>query len=131
MAAGCEGPNIGLLKGVPVLVVEDVWHVARALKSMLEQIGMDVIGPTATTAEARSLTSAQSPQLAIIDINLKQETSCGLIDELYQQGVQVIVISGYAAPAVSGDRVVAFLQKPFSGTELITTILRVLGYPVD
>jgi CheY-like chemotaxis protein len=44
-----------------VLVVEDVWHVARALKSMLEQMGMHVIGPTATTAEARMLTGTQSP----------------------------------------------------------------------
>ena len=131
MASEPERPNVSILKGIPVLIVEDAWHVAKALKSTLEQMGMHVVGPTATTAEARNLTAAQSPRLAVVDINLKQETSCGLIDELYQQGVQVIVISGYAAPAVSGDRVAAFLQKPFSGTELITTILRVLGYPVD
>jgi DNA-binding NtrC family response regulator len=91
-------------------------------------MGMHVIGPTATAAEARRLTAAQNPQLAVVDVNLKRETSCGLIDELHQQGVRVIIISGYAAPAVSEDRV-AFLQKPFSGTELITTILRVLGSP--
>ena len=126
MATGHDGTNVGFLKAVPVLVVEDGWHVARALKSTLEQMGMLVVGPTATTAEARSLTAAQSPRLAVVDINLKQETSRVLIDELHQQGVQVIVISGYAAPAVSKDRVAAFLQKPFSGTELITTMLRVL-----
>lgn len=112
-----------------MLIVEDAWHVAKALKSTLEQVGMHVVGPTATTAEARNLTAAQSPRLAVVDINLKQETSCGLIDELHQQGVRVIIISGYAAPAVSEDRVAAFLQKPFSDTELITTILRVLGPP--
>jgi hypothetical protein len=28
MAEGCEGPNVALLKGVPVLIVEDVWLVA-------------------------------------------------------------------------------------------------------
>jgi len=97
MASGPERPNVSILTGLPVLIVEDAWHVAKALKSTLEQMGIHVIGPTATTAEARSLTSAQSPQLAIVDINLKQETSCGLINELCQQGVQVIVISGYAA----------------------------------
>jgi DNA-binding NtrC family response regulator len=129
MASGSERPSVSLLNGLPVLIVEDAWHVAEALKSTLGQMGMHVIGPTATTEEARRLTSAQSPQLAVVDVNLKQETSCGLIDELYRQGVQVIVISGYAAPAVAGDRVAAFLQKPFSGTELITTILRVLGSP--
>jgi hypothetical protein len=52
MAAGREGPNVGILKGVAVLVVEDIWHVATALKSTLEQMGMHVVGPTATTVEA-------------------------------------------------------------------------------
>ena len=131
MASEPERLSVSILKGIPVLIVEDAWHVAKALKSTLEQIGMHVVGPTATTAEARNLAAAQIPRLAIVDINLKQETSYGLIDELHQQGVQVIVISGYAAPTVSGDRVAAFLQKPFSGTELIATILRVLGSPVD
>jgi DNA-binding response OmpR family regulator len=76
MAARREGPNVGILKGVAVLVVEDIWHVATALKATLEQMGMHVVGRTATTAEARSLTSAQSPRLAIVGVNLKQETSC-------------------------------------------------------
>ena len=129
MSSGPERPNVTILKGVPVLIVEDAWHVAKAIKSTLKQMEMHVVGPTATTADARSLTATHIPRLAVVDINLKQETSCGLIDELHQQGIQVIVISGYAAPAVSGDRVAAFLQKPFSGTELITTILRVLGSP--
>jgi DNA-binding NtrC family response regulator len=112
-----------------VLIVEDAWHVANALKSTLERMGIQVLGPTATTAEARSLIAAQSPRLAVVDINLKQETSCGLIHELLQRGVRVIVISGYAAPAVSEDRLAAFLQKPFRETELITTMLRVLDSP--
>ena len=129
MASEPERLSVSILKGIPVLIVEDAWHVAKALKSTLEQMEMHVVGPTATTAEARNLAAAQIPRLAIVDINLKQETSYGLIDELHQQGVQVIVISGYAAPTVSGDRVAAFLQKPFSGTELITTILRVFGSP--
>jgi DNA-binding NtrC family response regulator len=116
-----------LLKGVRVLVVEDAWHVAKALKSMLEQIGMHVVGPTATTTQARGLVAAQRPELAIVDINLKQETSHGLIDELNEQGVRIIVITGYAASLVSKESVAAILQKPFSGSELITTINRVVA----
>jgi DNA-binding response OmpR family regulator len=116
-----------LLKGVRVLVVEDAWHVAKALKSMLEQIGMHVVGPTATTTQARGLAAAQRPELAIVDINLKQETSHGLIDELNEQGVRIIVITGYAASLVSKESVAAILQKPFSGSELITTINRVVA----
>ena len=45
------------LSGVRVLVVEDAWHVAKAIKSTLEEAGMDVAGPAATTSEARRLTA--------------------------------------------------------------------------
>jgi DNA-binding NtrC family response regulator len=127
MASTPDGRNIDLLKGVRVLIVEDAWQVAKALKSALEQIGMHVVGPTATTAQARGLAYAQRPELAIVDVNLKQETSCGLIDELHAQGMRIIVISGYAAPPVSKESVAAFLQKPFSGSELIMTMNRVVA----
>ena len=127
MAHTLEGHNVELLKRVRVLIVEDAWHVAKALKSTLEEIGMHVIGPTATTGQARGLAAAQRPELAIVDINLKQETSYDLIDDLHEQGVRIIVISGYAAPPVTADNVAAFLQKPFSGSELITTMNRVVA----
>jgi YesN/AraC family two-component response regulator len=127
MASTPDGRNVDLLKGVRVLIVEDAWHVAKRLKSTLEQLGMHVVGPTATTARARDLAAAQRPELAIVDINLKHETSYGLIDELNEQGARIIVISGYAAPSISKDSVAAFLQKPFSGSELITTMTRVLA----
>jgi CheY-like chemotaxis protein len=33
-----------------VLIVEDTWHVANALKALLEELGASVVGP-ATTLE--------------------------------------------------------------------------------
>jgi CheY-like chemotaxis protein len=54
------------LEGARVLVVEDTWHVAKALKSALEQVGMDVSGPAATTAEARRLMAEQMPRVAVV-----------------------------------------------------------------
>jgi DNA-binding response OmpR family regulator len=114
--------EVSSLEGVWVLVVEDAWHVAKAMKSALEQLGMSVIGPTSTTAEARRLIAVQKPHLALVDVNLKRETACELIDELHAQGTPVIVVSGYAVPPVSTEKAVAFLQKPFSGDELIAAI---------
>ena len=112
------------LKGIRVLVVEDAWHVAKALKSVLEQVGMDVRGPVATTAEARRLIAEGLPQVAVVDVNLKREMACGLIDELHDQGVSVVVITGYATPPISADKAVAILQKPFSGSELLAVLVR-------
>jgi DNA-binding response OmpR family regulator len=120
------GSDIHLLKDVPVLVVEDTWHVAKALKSALELLGMRVIGPTATTAEARSLFASHQPKLALVDVNLKQETACDLIDELHGQGIPVVIVSGYAVPPIAVDKAAAFVQKPFSGKELVKALVGIV-----
>ena len=112
-----SGSDVSILKGVPVLVVEDSWHVAKAMKSALEQLGMRVVGPAATTREARRLAAGQTPRLALVDVNLKKELACDLIEELHGQGVPVIVVSGYAVPPLPERTVAAFLQKPFSESD--------------
>ena len=107
------------LEGVRVLVVEDVWHVARALKSALEHVGMKVCGPAATIEAARRLVAEQMPSVAVVDVNLNGEMACGLIEELHDHGVRVIVTSGYANPPVPVHKAAAILQKPFSASELM------------
>src|SRR5207249_4045709 len=54
----------------------------------------------------------------------EHEMASGLIEALHDQGVSVVVVSGYALPPVSVDKAAAFLQKPFSGTELLTALRR-------
>ena len=108
--------DVSALMGVRVLIVEDTWHVAKAMKGALEVLAMHVIGPTATTAEARRLTAAEKPRLALVDLNLKNEMACDLIVELHAQGIQVVVVSGYASIPIAKESVAGYLQKPFSGT---------------
>ena len=91
--------HLSELKGVSVLVVEDTWPVAKALKGVLEQLGMHVIGPTATTADARRLVASQAPIVALVDVNLKQEMAGDLIDELHERGIRVIIVSRLCGPA--------------------------------
>jgi len=122
MTQGTGTRGAEVLKAVSVLVVEDAWHVANAMRSALEALGMHVVGPTATTAEARRLVAATKPKIALVDVNLKREMACDLIGDLQEQGIKVIVVSGYASPPVPRESVAAFLQKPFSGNELITVI---------
>jgi DNA-binding response OmpR family regulator len=120
-------PDVSILNGVSVLVVEDTWSVAKAMKATLQQLGMRVMGPTATTAEARRLVAVEKPKLALIDVNLKQEMACDLIDELQGQGIHVVVVSGYAVPPIAQESAVAFLQKPFNGAELIAAMCAIVG----
>jgi len=115
------------LRGVRVLVVEDHWHVAKALKSFLETEGMKVGGPVATTADARRLATEQKPDLAVVDIHLKLETAYVLIHQLDDLGVRVVVLSGYAVLPELTKKVVAVLQKPFNAPELLGALRRALS----
>jgi DNA-binding response OmpR family regulator len=123
----CEKPDHSILKGVHVLVVEDTWHVAKALKVALENLGMHVSGPAATVAQAKRLVAARAPAIAVVDMNLKRELACGLIDELHGQGIGVVVVSGYAVPPAPAGKVEAILQKPFSEAELVTALQAVVA----
>ena len=124
---GADKPSRADLRGVRVLVVEDHWHVANALKSFLETEGMEVSGPAATTADAQRLAAEQKPDLAVVDIHLRLETAYALIHQLDVQGVRVVVLSGYAVLPALTMKVVAVLQKPFNGPELLAALRRALS----
>src|SRR6476659_774831 len=96
--------------------------MSKALTSALQQIGMKVSGPAATPAEARLLISKSMPRVAVVDVNLKREMAYDLIKELHDHGVSVVVVTGYAVLPISADKVAAILQKPFSGSELLTAL---------
>jgi DNA-binding NtrC family response regulator len=115
------------LQGVRVLVVEDGWQVANALKISLESMGMVVAGPAATAADARRLAVEHSPGLAVVDVNLKGEMAYGLMDWLHDRGTRVIVISGYEDLPGSLGRFAAILHKPFTETALQTTLRQALA----
>jgi CheY-like chemotaxis protein len=113
---------IAELRDLQVLVVEDSWHVASALKALLEELEVKVAGPAATPAEAKRLLTERKPDVAIVDINLKGEMAYELIDSLNERGVRVVVISGYAIPQVAQSKVAAVLQKPFSAKALLAIL---------
>ena len=110
------------LKGVHILLVEDSWHLGVALKNLLQDWGADVAGPVATSVEAEHLISEHVPDLALVDFNLRGgELAYGLIDRLHDQGVRIIVTSGYAVPPPASGKTVAILPKPFSEAQLLAT----------
>jgi len=124
---GVGEPPRADLKGVRVLVVEDQWYVANALKSLLEADGAQVSGPVSTTTNALRLAAEQKPDLAVVDINLKGETAYGLIDHLIDQGARVVVVTGYAVLPELTKKVVAVLPKPFNGPRLLAALRAALS----
>lgn len=109
------------LKGLEILLVEDSWELGDAMKDLLELLGAEVAGPAATRAEAERLLSEHAPDVALVDLHLRDgELSHGLIARLHEQGVPVIMLSGSfefpPSPLLEGTTV---LEKPVSEAQLL------------
>ena len=117
------------LRGMRILLVEDSWQLGMALKNLLRSFEAEVDGPVATASDADRLISQHVPDAAVVDINLRHgERSYGLIDRLIDQGVPVIVTSGYSnLPTLPAKAYI--LEKPFREEKLIAILRSVAGTP--
>ena len=111
------------LKGMRILVVEDSWQVAIALKRLLQTLGAEVVGPVACTGDAERVISERLPDAAIVDINLRAgERAYGLIDQLLDKGIRVVVTSGYSNLSSLPETVAGILQKPVEAAQLLAVL---------
>jgi DNA-binding response OmpR family regulator len=111
------------LKGARILLVEDSWHVGNAIKRLLRALGADVAGPAATIPDADRLVAECTPDVAIVDINLRGgERANDLIERLHKQRIPVVVITGYTTVSLPSGQAEVILQKPVS----VETFLGVL-----
>jgi CheY-like chemotaxis protein len=111
------------LEGLRILVVEDSWLLGMNLKSLLRALGAEVLGPAASAADAERLLSGFTPDVALVDFNLRGgELAHGLIDRLNEQGVRTVVISGYADVPLPPGKVAATLQKPIAEEQLLAAL---------
>jgi CheY-like chemotaxis protein len=111
------------LSSLRILVVEDSWQLGTALSSLLRSLGADVAGPVATSADAERLAGERTPDVAIVDINLRGgELAYRLIDRLNDGGIRVIVTSGYADVPLAAGKAVAVLAKPIREEQLLENL---------
>jgi CheY-like chemotaxis protein len=108
------------LRALSILLVEDSPVVADALKQHLELFGATVVGPAATTAEAREVILRGRPDVALVDFHLRGENSYTLIAQLRQEGIPVIMLSGSiesSAPAMHEG--IVMLEKPVTEEQML------------
>jgi CheY-like chemotaxis protein len=112
------------LTGRRILLVEDDYMLARALVSLLETWKVTILGPVATTERALALLG-QTDQVdfAVIDVNLRGETSYMLADALIARNVPYVFMTGYGASSIPERyREAAILQKPFKAAKLVEAL---------
>lgn len=111
-----------VLEGKRVLIAEDSWHIAFALKTTLEVEGAVVVGPAATLGQAQSLLAEREVDVALVDVNLRGEMAHPLLDALGARGIKVIVLSGYRNIPDLDTRTVAVLGKPVQTDRLLAAM---------
>jgi DNA-binding NarL/FixJ family response regulator len=119
MPEGSSMAASSLLRGVRVLIAEDNWAIAMSVQSLVTDVGMMIIGVAATAREAEELGREHVPDVAIVDIKLRDEMAFELIQRLHDLGIRVIVVSGFSGISVASVHSTLILQKPFSREELL------------
>lgn len=108
-------------------IVDDNDHFLVVARDLLEREGIAVVGMASTSADALQRVDDLRPDVALVDIDLGQESGFDLARRLdganYAQGPSVILISAYAekdfADMIAASPAVAFLSKSdISGTAI-------------
>jgi DNA-binding NtrC family response regulator len=116
------------LKGARILLVEDSWQLGNAMKRLLRVLGADVAGPAATIVDAERLVAEGTPDVAIVDVNLRDgERANSLIDRLHEQRIPVVVITGYTAISPPPGKIEAILQKPVSVEKFLAVLCPIIA----
>ena len=112
------------LSGRRVLLVEDDYFIAHAMRSQFEEHGARVIGPVPTVGRALDLIAA-TPEIdaAVLDMNLQEEWVFPVADALRARGVPFVFATGYdrgVIPLRFGD--VGHYEKPVDVAEIATAL---------
>lgn len=107
------------IRGLTALLVEDAWIVGAGIQSALTNMGVVISNPVATAGEARALLDAVTFDVAIVDLNLRDERADGLIADLKGREIPVVVVSGGEVPSVVAAQARAVLPKPLRFNALL------------
>lgn len=128
-SGGKDGAN-GLFQGLKILVVEDDFIVAFDMQSMLEEQGAEVLGPASSLQEARAILASETPNVAVLDVNLNGEYVFPLAEELRVRGIPFLFATAYADDDrlfPSTAKSVLRLAKPVLPAVLIGQLKRLLS----
>ncbi len=113
-----------------VLVVEDEFLIAMDLALLLQEHGWRVLGPAATVAEALRLLQGGTPDVALLDLNLRGELVTPVAEELRVQDVPFVLASAYDSrglTAVAALAEVPNLGKPTDERRLLAALAQAVA----
>ncbi|MDQ0316478.1 HWE histidine kinase domain-containing protein [Amorphus orientalis] len=116
-----------------VLLVEDHMLIALDVEAGLEDQGVESIVTAASASEALEKVRARLPDVAVLDVNLGEETSIPVAEELTRRGVPFLFATGYGDGSMipSDFAAVPVVRKPYETDALITALSALLAPPAE
>ena len=119
--------------GLQLLIVDDSAHFLAAARELLEREGITVVGVASTSDEAVRLAQDLRPDVALVDIDLGEESGFDLARRLMATDgggdplTRVVLISAYPerdfADLITQSPTAGFLAKPDVSAGRIREIL--------
>jgi DNA-binding response OmpR family regulator len=115
------------------MIVEDQALIGMSLEASLEEAGFRVAGPFMSNAQALEWLENDTPDIAVLDIMIKDGTSLQIARALKSRGVPFAVYSGLPAKDDNPPELqnVPWLEKPVSRETLVRTLDRLSGLEAD
>ena len=109
--------------GKRVLVVEDEMMIRMLLQDMLTDLGHTVAAEAGAIQEALVLAKEAEFDVALLDVNLNNQSITPVVEVLIERGVPFVFSSGYGQSAVpQAFRQNPTLQKPYQAEALARAI---------
>jgi DNA-binding NarL/FixJ family response regulator len=98
------------------MIVDDSGRFLAAARNLLQREGVEVVGVAATGAEALKVAEELRPDVALVDIDLGEESGFDVAQRLVEAAEgSVVLISSYAerdfADLIAASPAVGFLSK--------------------
>jgi two-component system, response regulator PdtaR len=112
-----------------LLIVEDEALIAMTIEDALLSYGHTVAGIADTVASALDIARSYAIDLALCDVRLANgDSGIDAANELTQQGIPVVYLSGNCPQGASNSLVVGCISKPFRTNGLNSAVL--LAYQI-
>lgn len=113
--------------GTRVLIVEDEAIIAMTAEDMIQDLGCIIAGIASSVAEALAQAEAGGFDVAMLDINLRGETSIPVAELLAARGTPFIFTTGYGSTGPAASFIgVPIVSKPYRTDQIGLAISQVV-----
>jgi CheY-like chemotaxis protein len=113
------------LRGLRVLVVEDVLLIADMIVQELQDQGCSVVGPAPRLEQGLALATSEALDGALLDVNLAGERCFPIADVLAQRRIPFAFMTGYGEVGIPSEyRCVPRVSKPFRAQEVLELVAK-------